>query len=70
MRTGSFSTLAFAEDGRTAALGDGEDVLVYDWATGQRSATLERAGPVMGASDSEVIAWRADASVLEWLEAL
>jgi integrase/recombinase XerD len=31
---------------------------------------LERAGPVMGASDSEVIAWRADASVLEWLEAL
>jgi integrase/recombinase XerD len=31
---------------------------------------LERAGPVMGASDSDVTAWRTDISVLEWLEAL
>jgi integrase/recombinase XerD len=31
---------------------------------------LERAGPVMGASDSEATVWRTNASVLEWLEAL
>jgi integrase/recombinase XerD len=31
---------------------------------------LERAGPVMGISDSDVTRWRTDASVLEWLEAL
>lgn len=31
---------------------------------------LDRAGPVMGASKSAVTAWRTDASVLEWLEAL
>lgn len=31
---------------------------------------LERAGPVTGTPDSAVTAWRTDASVLEWLEAL
>lgn len=31
---------------------------------------LERAGPVTGALESNVTAWRTDASVLEWLEAL
>jgi len=31
---------------------------------------LERAGPVMGASDSDATVWRTNASVLEWLEAL
>jgi site-specific recombinase XerD len=31
---------------------------------------LDRAGPVVGASDAPVAAWRTDASVLEWLEAL
>jgi len=31
---------------------------------------LERAGPVTGASESTVTAWRTDASVLEWLQAL
>ena len=31
---------------------------------------LERAGPVAAASESTVTAWRTDASVLEWLEAL
>jgi integrase/recombinase XerD len=31
---------------------------------------LERAGPVVGASQVTVTAWRTDASVLEWLESL
>jgi site-specific recombinase XerD len=31
---------------------------------------LKRAGPVTGASNSAVGAWRSDPSVLEWLEAL
>ena len=31
---------------------------------------LERAGPVEGASEARVTAWRKDTSVLEWLEAL
>jgi len=31
---------------------------------------LERAGPVAAVSESTVTAWRTDASVLEWLEAL
>jgi integrase/recombinase XerD len=31
---------------------------------------LERAGPVMGVSDSNATVWRTDVSVLEWLEAL
>jgi site-specific recombinase XerD len=32
--------------------------------------TLKRAGPVTGAADHALTAWRADASVLEWLEGL
>lgn len=31
---------------------------------------LQRAGPVTGASNPAVVAWRSDPSVLEWLEAL
>ena len=31
---------------------------------------LEKAGPVTGASELPVTAWRTDASVLEWLQEL
>jgi site-specific recombinase XerD len=31
---------------------------------------LERAGPVMGASEHNVTAWRTDTSVLAWLQSL
>jgi hypothetical protein len=31
---------------------------------------LERAGPVVGTSNSATTTWRTDSSVLEWLEAL
>jgi integrase/recombinase XerD len=39
-----------------------------DLATKRRA--LEKAGPVTGASEAQITAWRTDASVLAWLEAL
>lgn len=40
----------------------------FDLATKRKA--LEQAGPVMGASEAQITAWRTDASVLAWLEAL